>query len=87
MLAKGANDNAGTLNERGACSFFASKLAPTVECVCKEKPALPVKATRAFAFLRFTAPEPLPAHKSSPAPGSASAHPHPRTAPRIPVLR
>ncbi len=29
MLAKNVNDNACSLNERGACEFFASKLAPT----------------------------------------------------------
>ena len=29
MLAKNANDNAGFLNKRGVCGFFASKLAPT----------------------------------------------------------
>ncbi len=29
LLAKNVNDNAGILNERGACEFFASKLAPT----------------------------------------------------------
>ncbi len=29
MLAKDVNDNAGFLNKRGACEFFASKLAPT----------------------------------------------------------
>ena len=29
MLAKNANDNACFLNKRGACEFFASKLAPT----------------------------------------------------------
>ena len=29
MLAKNINDNAGFLNKRGACEFFASKLAPT----------------------------------------------------------
>ncbi len=29
MLAKNANDNARFLNKRGACEFFASKLAPT----------------------------------------------------------
>ncbi len=29
MLAKNVNDNALFLNERGACEFFASKLAPT----------------------------------------------------------
>ncbi|CRM40713.1 hypothetical protein [Pseudomonas sp. 37 R 15] len=28
MLAKNVNDNACFLNERGACEFFASKLAP-----------------------------------------------------------
>ncbi len=28
MLAKNVNDNAGTLDERGALRFFASKLAP-----------------------------------------------------------
>ncbi|AZF50681.1 hypothetical protein C4J85_0163 [Pseudomonas sp. R4-34-07] len=31
MLAKNVNDNACILNERGACAFFASKLAPTVQ--------------------------------------------------------
>ncbi len=30
MLAKNVNDNACSLNKRGACEFFASKLAPTV---------------------------------------------------------
>ncbi len=30
MLAKNVNDNACFLNERGACEFFASKLAPTM---------------------------------------------------------
>ncbi|MQB18604.1 hypothetical protein DXU77_26655 [Pseudomonas lactis] len=30
MLAKNVNDNACFLNKRGACEFFASKLAPTV---------------------------------------------------------
>ena len=30
MLAKIVNDNADILDERGACEFFASKLAPTV---------------------------------------------------------
>ncbi|RZI18556.1 hypothetical protein EUX53_23960 [Pseudomonas orientalis] len=29
MLAKNVNDTACLLNERGACEFFASKLAPT----------------------------------------------------------
>ncbi|CRM22229.1 hypothetical protein [Pseudomonas sp. 28 E 9] len=29
MLAKNVNNNACFLNERGACEFFASKLAPT----------------------------------------------------------
>ncbi|AZE90699.1 hypothetical protein C4J97_4016 [Pseudomonas orientalis] len=29
MLAKNVNEYAGFLNERGACKFFASKLAPT----------------------------------------------------------
>ncbi len=29
MLAKNVNDNACFLNKRGACEFFASKLAPT----------------------------------------------------------
>ena len=29
LLAKNLNDNARFLNERGACEFFASKLAPT----------------------------------------------------------
>ncbi|KWV71059.1 hypothetical protein PFL603g_05737 [Pseudomonas fluorescens] len=29
LLAKNANDNAGTLDKRGACAFLASKLAPT----------------------------------------------------------
>ena len=29
LLAKNVNDNAGFLNKRGACEFFASKLAPT----------------------------------------------------------
>ncbi len=29
MLAKSVNDNACILNKRGACEFFASKLAPT----------------------------------------------------------
>ncbi|AZE88289.1 hypothetical protein C4J97_1574 [Pseudomonas orientalis] len=29
MLAKNGIDNACFLNERGACEFFASKLAPT----------------------------------------------------------
>ncbi|AZE91897.1 hypothetical protein C4J97_5245 [Pseudomonas orientalis] len=29
LLAKNVNDNARFLNERGACEFFASKLAPT----------------------------------------------------------
>ncbi|TKK14791.1 hypothetical protein PflCFBP13510_01220 [Pseudomonas fluorescens] len=29
MLAKNVNDNACFLDERGACEFFASKLAPT----------------------------------------------------------
>ncbi|NCE92799.1 hypothetical protein DK871_22395 [Pseudomonas sp. L13] len=34
MLAKNVNDYACFLNERGACEFFASKLAPTVKgCV------------------------------------------------------
>ena len=28
MLAKKVNDNARVLNKRGACTFFASKLAP-----------------------------------------------------------
>ncbi|WP_256673973.1 hypothetical protein [Pseudomonas fluorescens] len=30
MLAKNVNDNPRLLNKRGACEFFASKLAPTV---------------------------------------------------------
>ncbi len=30
-LAKNVNDNACFLDERGACGFFASKLAPTKE--------------------------------------------------------
>ncbi|AZF26404.1 hypothetical protein C4J90_2231 [Pseudomonas sp. R2-60-08W] len=29
LLAKNVNDNACFLNKRGACEFFASKLAPT----------------------------------------------------------
>jgi len=29
LLAKNVNDNACVLKERGACEFFASKLAPT----------------------------------------------------------
>ena len=29
LLAKNVNDNAYILNERGACEFFVSKLAPT----------------------------------------------------------
>ncbi|SDU04832.1 hypothetical protein SAMN04490197_2353 [Pseudomonas orientalis] len=29
LLAKNVNDNACFVNERGACEFFASKLAPT----------------------------------------------------------
>ncbi|NCE85422.1 hypothetical protein DK870_13555 [Pseudomonas sp. Q1] len=29
MLAKNVNDNAFFLDQRGACEFFASKLAPT----------------------------------------------------------
>jgi len=29
LLAKNLNDNACFLNQRGACEFFASKLAPT----------------------------------------------------------
>ncbi|RFD30766.1 hypothetical protein CER19_07655 [Pseudomonas sp. GL93] len=29
LLAKNVNDNACCLNRRGACGFFASKLAPT----------------------------------------------------------
>ncbi|QDG59996.1 hypothetical protein NIBR502773_26920 [Pseudomonas sp. NIBRBAC000502773] len=32
MLAKSVNDNAGTLDERVAWTFFASKLAPTHFC-------------------------------------------------------
>ncbi|MQB16655.1 hypothetical protein DXU77_16415 [Pseudomonas lactis] len=33
MLAKNVNDNARCLNKRGACEFFASKLAPTtIQC-------------------------------------------------------
>ncbi|CAN2983393.1 hypothetical protein METHPM2_90067 [Pseudomonas sp. PM2] len=32
LLAKNVNDNACLLNERGACEFFASKLAPTEGC-------------------------------------------------------
>ncbi|PRW95300.1 hypothetical protein C7A10_02040 [Pseudomonas fluorescens] len=34
MLAKNVNDNACLLNERGACEFFASKLAPTGKLPC-----------------------------------------------------
>ncbi|NCE91461.1 hypothetical protein DK871_15420 [Pseudomonas sp. L13] len=37
MLAKNVNDNACLLNERGACEFFASKLAPTRELRCLGK--------------------------------------------------
>ncbi|AZF06604.1 hypothetical protein C4J94_3853 [Pseudomonas sp. R5-89-07] len=33
LLAKNVNDNACFLNERGACEFFASKLAPTEDGV------------------------------------------------------
>ncbi|AZE88216.1 hypothetical protein C4J97_1501 [Pseudomonas orientalis] len=33
MLAKNVNDNAGSLIQRGALRFFASKLAPTGEGV------------------------------------------------------
>ncbi|AZE62959.1 hypothetical protein PFLU3_26950 [Pseudomonas fluorescens] len=29
LLAKNVNDDGYLLNERGACEFFASKLAPT----------------------------------------------------------
>ena len=29
LLAKNVNDNGCFLNQRGACEFFASKLAPT----------------------------------------------------------
>ncbi|AKA82037.1 hypothetical protein VO64_1491 [Pseudomonas synxantha] len=32
MLAKNVNDDAGSLNARGALGFFASKLAPTGSC-------------------------------------------------------
>ncbi len=36
MLAKNVNDNACFLDERGACEFFASKLAPTkIRFVCR----------------------------------------------------
>ena len=36
MLAKNVNDNARCLNKRGACEFFASKLAPTtIQCVSR----------------------------------------------------
>ena len=34
MLAKNLNDDACLLNERGACGFFASKLAPTTPLAC-----------------------------------------------------
>ena len=37
MLAKNVNDNACLLNERGACEFFASKLAPTRELRCSDQ--------------------------------------------------
>ncbi|GLH46752.1 hypothetical protein RS3R2_04320 [Pseudomonas lactis] len=33
MLAKNVNDDACSLNKRGACEFFASKLAPTISGV------------------------------------------------------
>ncbi|MFP3518946.1 hypothetical protein SB766_22475, partial [Pseudomonas sp. SIMBA_077] len=36
LLAKNVNDNAFFLDERGACEFFASKLAPTNE-PCRER--------------------------------------------------
>ena len=35
MLAKNVNDNACFLIERGACEFFASKLAPTKRAYTK----------------------------------------------------
>ncbi|AZE87769.1 hypothetical protein C4J97_1052 [Pseudomonas orientalis] len=42
MLAKNVNDNACFLNERGACEFFASKLAPTkiLPSTCTARPLL-----------------------------------------------
>ncbi len=39
MLAKNVNDNACFLIERGACEFFASKLAPTKSRNCMTNPA------------------------------------------------
>ncbi|MBR7213095.1 hypothetical protein E1K68_09935 [Pseudomonas sp. B2021] len=38
LLAKNVNDNAQMLNERGDLTFFASKLAPTVEPERKNPP-------------------------------------------------
>ena len=32
LLAKNVNGKACLLSKRGACAFFASKLAPTGEC-------------------------------------------------------
>ncbi len=34
LLAKIVNDNAGILDDRGVCGFFASKLAPTGVVYC-----------------------------------------------------
>ena len=38
MLAKNVNDNACFLDKRGACEFFASKLAPTKSFSSKPPP-------------------------------------------------
>ncbi|RTY71749.1 hypothetical protein EKA85_00295 [Pseudomonas veronii] len=38
LLAKVVNGDACTLNICGVLAFFASKLAPTVQCSCRRKP-------------------------------------------------
>ncbi|MBM9487389.1 hypothetical protein JBE38_15765 [Pseudomonas sp. ICBG1301] len=53
MLAKNVNDNAGCLNERGACEFFASKLAPAKNLKQRLKNASASKAIQIAWASRF----------------------------------
>ncbi|CAN2979912.1 hypothetical protein METHPM2_630031 [Pseudomonas sp. PM2] len=51
LLAKNANDNACLLNERGACEFFASELAPTEGGVLLSLMRLPAVGRRLCTIL------------------------------------
>ena len=52
MLAKIVNDTADILDERGACEFFASKLAPTVS-LCGER-ACSLAHNKSVTVLRWS---------------------------------